>query len=64
MAFEDAPGAELPDAAVVMLETRLLNRWLGTGYSLEEVAVMLEREPFLFELLGMVRDGMEPRKDE
>ena len=37
------PDAEpMPDAAMVMLKTRLLNDWLGTSYSLDDVADMDE----------------------
>ena len=37
----------------------MINTWLGTRYSLEEVA---EMDDLLFEMLGAVRRGMEPPK--
>jgi len=37
----------------------MINTWLGTQYSLEEVA---EMDDLLFEMLGAVRRGMEPPK--
>jgi hypothetical protein len=53
----DAP--EPPEAAVVMLNTRQLNRWLGTSYTLEEVS---EMDWSVFDLLGALAVALEPPK--
>ena len=55
----EVPGAGLPDAALVMLHTRMLNEWLHTHYSLEEVAGMPE---MLFMILSSLRQGMNPKE--
>lgn len=55
------PGAELPDAAITMLRARTINGYCHTHYSLEEVAEMPD---LLFEVLGAVRQGLEPIKAE
>lgn len=51
----DAP--EPPDAAVIMLNTRQLNKWLGTSYTLEEVA---EMDWLTFDLLGALATALDP----
>lgn len=51
------PDAELPDAALTMLNTRLVNSWLHTHYSLEEVAAMPD---LVFDVLAALRQGMDP----
>jgi hypothetical protein len=38
-----------------MLATRELNQWLGTSYTLEEVARM---DPLLFDIYAAVRQGI------
>jgi hypothetical protein len=47
----------MPDAARIMLRTRVVNRWLGTTYSLEDVA---EMDPLLFELMAALQVGLAP----
>jgi len=42
-----------------MLNTRALNKWLGTHYSLDEVA---EMDPLLFVLLAAIQRGEAPPK--
>ena len=55
-------GAEPPpDAAVVMYQTRAINNWLHTHYTLEEVAGM---DPLLFDIMGAVAQGMNPKKGD
>jgi hypothetical protein len=49
--------AEMPDAAGVMLRTRMLNEFLGTSYSMEQVEGM---DPLTFEIVGAVRRAMFP----
>ena len=47
-----------------MLQTRMLNNWLGTSYSLEEVA---EMDPIAFEILNALHAGLfppEPKKQK
>lgn len=58
MRVEDVEGAGLPDAAVVMMNTRMLNQWLGTHYTLDEVAGM---DGLLFELLHALREGLRSK---
>ena len=53
------PDAELPEAAEVMLNTRSINRYLGTSYTLDEVA---EMDPVLFTMLAALRQGENPPK--
>ena len=48
-----------PDAAVTMLNTRLLNKWLGTTYTLEEVA---EMDPLTFEVRAALAVALDPPK--
>jgi hypothetical protein len=43
-----------------MLNTRSLNTWLGTTYTLEEVA---EMDPLIFVMLNAIRQGMDPPKE-
>ena len=59
--LEAMEAAELPDAAVVMMMTRQLNGWLGTSYTLHEVAALVEREPLLFEMFSTVADALRER---
>lgn len=40
-----------------MVHTKLLNDWLGTRYTLEEVA---EMDPMMFEILAALRVGLNP----
>jgi hypothetical protein len=54
---DDAPDP--PDAAMVMLNTRLLNKWLGTTYTLEEVA---EMDPLRFEIRAALAVALDPPK--
>ena len=42
-----------------MLNTRLINDWLGTSYSIEEVA---EMDSLLIDILGALRQGLNPTK--
>lgn len=53
----DVQGAELPDAARVLLETRMLNQWLGSSYSLEQVA---EMDPLIMVLMNALNQGLTP----
>ena len=53
----DAPDP--PDAAVTMLNTRQLNKWLGTSYTLEEVA---EMDWLVFDILGALAVALDPPK--
>ena len=46
---------------MVMLKTRLLNDWLGTSYSLDDVADMDE---LTFEVLMSLKRGLNPPKDK
>lgn len=49
---------------MVMLQTRLLNNWLGTSYTLDQVA---EMEPLLFDILVALNQGLfplEPKKKD
>ena len=56
------PDAEpLPEAALTILHTRMLNDYTGASYSLEEVAGM---DPLLFEVLVAVKQGMNPKATE
>lgn len=47
----------MPDAARIMLETRLLNGFLGTSYTLDEVA---EMDSLIVALVGALQDGIYP----
>ena len=53
------PDAELPEAAETMLNTRSINKYLGTSYSLEDVETM---DPIVFVLLSALRQGENPPK--
>jgi hypothetical protein len=57
----DLDNATLPDAALVMMKTRLLNNWLGTCYTLDEVAGM---DNLVFDILGAVKRGLNPPKKD
>jgi hypothetical protein len=50
-----------PDAAAVLLQTRLLNRWLHTNYTLEEVAAM---DPMVFDIMNALHRGLFPPEPE
>ena len=51
------PGAELPDAAAILLHTRILNRFTGAGYTCEQVARL---DPILFEVIDALEQGLNP----
>ncbi len=53
----EIPDSEPPDAAVVMLNTRLLNEWAHTSYSFEQVA---EMSPMMFDILASLQRGLRP----
>ena len=55
--FPDPPDP--PDLAVDLWRTRLVNQWLGTAYSIEEIT---EMDPLVFTVMGMVAKGMDPPK--
>ena len=40
-----------------MLETRMLNQWLGTSYTLEQVA---EMDPLVLVLMNALNQGLTP----
>ena len=48
-----------PDMAVIMLNTKLLNGWLGTSYTMEEVA---EMNWLTFEILSVLQKALNPPK--
>lgn len=47
----------MPEVAVMMLRTRMLNDLLGSHYSVEEVQ---EMDPLVFEVMGALRVGLNP----
>ncbi len=49
--------ADPPDAAVIMMRTRALNKSLGTSYTLEQVG---EMDHLLFSLHGWVMQALYP----
>ena len=51
----------MPDAAEIMLKTRMVNDFLGTRYSLEEVS---EMDDLLFDMLGAIRQALFPPKKD
>lgn len=51
------PDADPPEAAVVMLRAKVLNDYLGTSYTLAEVA---EMDGLLFDILGALKQGLNP----
>lgn len=53
--LRDWPDAAMPDAANVLLATRLLNRFTGSSYTCEEVAVM---DPLIFEYVEALEQGI------
>lgn len=57
MPLGDVEGAELPDAAIHMLNARLANRWLGTAWSPEDAA---QRDPLFWEILRALIEALEP----
>ena len=54
---EGIPDSDPPDAAVTMVHTRIINDWLNTHYTLEEVA---EMDWLTFEILAALRKGLAP----
>ena len=54
----DAPEAKLPPLAVVLMATRSINQWLGTSYTIAEVA---EEDALLLDVLAALAQGMNPR---
>ena len=56
--MELPPGAlPPPDAAGVMLRTRVLNEWLGTNYTLDEVS---EMDWLVFDMMGAIKQALDP----
>jgi hypothetical protein len=54
-----AQGApDPPSAAVTILACRMLNQWLGTTYTLDEVA---EMDPLLMDMISVIGQGIKPR---
>lgn len=51
------PGAEMPDALALMLNTKLINSFMGTAYTVEEVADM---DWLVFEMIAAYQQGMNP----
>ncbi len=47
----------MPEAGWVMLNTRMVNKWLGSSYTLEQVS---EWPLLAFEVLAALAEGMEP----
>ena len=56
MAFDD-DDMEVPPVAAIMVKTRNLNHWLGTAYTLEDVAGMDE---LVFSLLYTMQQAFDP----
>ena len=52
-------GADPPDAAVIMMRTRALNKGFGTTYTFEEVA---EMDALLFSMQGWLMTALYPDK--
>ena len=59
MQFPPELDSTMPDAAEIMLKTRMVNDWLGTSYSLEEVG---EMDDLLFDIMGALRQALNPPK--
>jgi hypothetical protein len=59
MQFPPELDATMPDAARIMLQTRMVNDWLGTNYTLDEVA---EMDELTFEIMGALRQALNPPK--
>jgi len=59
--FPSELDSTMPDAARTMLKTRMINDWLGTRYTLDEVA---EMDDLLFDILGALRQALNPPKKE
>ena len=58
------PGVDttMPDAARVMLQTKMLNDFLGPVYTLDDVS---EMHWLTFDVLGAIRQALNPpKKDE
>lgn len=55
IALEDFPDADLPDAAALLLATRLLNQFSGAAYTCEEVAAM---DPIIFDVIEALNQGL------
>ncbi len=53
---ESLPAADLPDLARDMILTRQVNRWLGTNYTVEQVA---EFPGLFFTVLNALRAASE-----
>ena len=51
----------MPDAARVMLNTRALNQWLGTMYTLDEVS---EMEWLRFDIMAAIKQAADPPKKD
>ena len=59
MQFPPELDTTMPDAARVMLQTRMVNDFLGPVYTLEEVA---EMDDLLFEMMGALRQALNASK--
>lgn len=57
----DAGESEFPEVAVLMLRAKNLNEWIGTRYSLEDVA---EMDQLLFDIVNTMRRALNPPKEE
>lgn len=56
-----AGDPDAPDAAYIMLQTRQLNQWLGTNYTLDEVANdPVLRDPMVLNMMGAIQSGLTP----
>lgn len=53
----ELPDADLTDLGYMMLQTRIINDYLGTAYRVEDVA---EMDPLAFVILSAVKQGMAP----
>jgi len=51
------PPPDPPDLAVLLWQTKLFNHWTGASLSPEQVA---EYDPLVFQVMGMVAQGMDP----
>jgi len=47
----------MPDALALMLNTKLINSFMGTAYTVEEVADM---DWLVFEMIAAYQQGMNP----
>lgn len=55
----EIPDTDPPDAATHMFRTKAINAYLGTAYSLEEVA---EMDPLVFTIMAALQRGLDPPK--